>query len=58
MGRGSFSLTNVPDVFDVQEYGATGDGRTNDHGAILTAISAAAVAGGGTALFPGQRHSR
>jgi hypothetical protein len=57
MGGGSFSLPSVPDVFDVQAYGAAGDGGTNDHGAIQSAINAAAAAGGGTVLFPGQRQS-
>jgi hypothetical protein len=57
MGGGSFSLPNVPDVFDVQAYGAVGNGRKNDAGAIQAAINAAAAAGGGTVLFPGQRQS-
>jgi hypothetical protein len=57
MGCDSSSLPNVPDVFDVQAYGATGDGGTNDSDAIQAAINAAAAVGGGTVLFPGQRQS-
>ena len=39
-------------VYDVRRYGATGDGKTIDSGAINKAIDAAAVAGGGTVRFP------
>ena len=39
-------------VFDVRAYGAAGDGRTLDTGAINQAIEAAAAAGGGTVWFP------
>ncbi|HEV2711115.1 MAG TPA: glycoside hydrolase family 28 protein [Edaphobacter sp.] len=39
-------------VFDVRNYGATGDGKTVDTPAINRAIEAAAAADGGTVLFP------
>lgn len=39
-------------VADVREFGATGDGVTDDHPAVMAAIRAAADAGGGTVYFP------
>ena len=38
--------------YDVRAYGAKGDGKTIDTGAINQAIDAAAAAGGGTVEFP------
>ena len=42
----------LPGVFDIRAYGAVGDGKTVDSPAINKAIEAAAVAGGGTVVFP------
>jgi polygalacturonase len=39
-------------VFDVRNYGATGDGKTLDTDAVNRAIEAAAATGGGTVVFP------
>ncbi|HEX3729007.1 MAG TPA: hypothetical protein VHV47_04340, partial [Opitutaceae bacterium] len=35
-------------LYDIRAFGATGDGKTLDTGAINRAIAAAAAAGGGT----------
>lgn len=39
-------------VFNVKDFGATGDGKTLDMAAIKKAITASAANGGGTVLFP------
>lgn len=44
------SKTN--DVYNVKDYGAVGDGTTNDTNAILLAISASQANGNGTVYFP------
>jgi len=49
---GEESRASVHGIFDVQSYGATGDGKTLDTDAINRAIEAAAAAGGGLVFFP------
>ena len=41
-----------PGAFDVRKYGAAGDGKTLDTGAVNHAIEAASAAGGGMVIFP------
>ncbi len=43
-------------IFNVKNYGATGDGQTLDTPAINRAIEACRQAGGGTVLFPAGRY--
>ncbi len=45
------SVTGVA-VIDVRDHGAVGDGRTDDHAAIMAALDAADAAGGGTVFLP------
>jgi polygalacturonase len=46
----SYAQTNT--VFNIKDFGATGDGHTLDTKAINTAIAACVKAGGGTVLVP------
>jgi len=43
-------------VYNVREFGATGDGKTKDTAAIMSAVAACAQAGGGTIYFPAGRY--
>ncbi len=44
--------TSSSGIFDVRNFGATGDGKTLDTEAVNRAIDAAGAAGGGVVLFP------
>ena len=44
--------TLLPGMFNVRDFGAVGDGATNDYQAVQDALDAAASAGGGTVYFP------
>lgn len=49
---GTATIVPRPSVIDVRDYGATGNGTTDDRAAISAALSALSAAGGGTLLFP------
>lgn len=44
-------------VIDVTSHGATGDGTTDDHAAVMAAIRQAAEDGGGTVYFPAGEYA-
>src|SRR5450759_2669593 len=48
----AFSLTAKELFYNVLDFGAKGDGKTNNTKAINAAIAAAAKNGGGTIFFP------
>ncbi len=45
-------------IYNVVDFGAAGDGKTNDAAAIQRAIDACTAAGGGTVLLPAGRAFR
>jgi hypothetical protein len=49
---GTASPASAAGTFNVRDYGATGNGSTNDAAAINSAVTAANGAGGGTVEFP------
>ena len=51
-GYVSSLISNSISIFNVKDYGALGNGSTNDTAAIASAVSALVSAGGGTLLFP------
>lgn len=44
-------------MIDVMGHGATGDGTTDDHGAVMAAIREAVDCGGGTVFFPAGEYA-
>ena len=53
--RARTAIAAAPGVFDVRDYGATGDGKTLDTAAINHAIEACSAAGSGQVRFrPGK----
>jgi len=52
VGAGDAAQTPVVNPFDVHQFGAVGDGKTDDTAAFQKALDAAGKAGGGTVLAP------
>ncbi len=53
----NFPLPKFPDkIFNVKEFGATGNGETNDTSAIDSAIDKCNSSGGGTVYFPDGKY--
>ncbi|WP_147472774.1 glycoside hydrolase family 28 protein [Streptomyces triticirhizae] len=58
MARPSQLQESLHHMYNVIEYGAVGDGTTNDTAAVQAAIDACARAGGGRVVLPGGRTFR
>jgi polygalacturonase len=46
-----------PAIFNVRDFGATGNGGTNDTAAINRAIEKCSASGGGDVVFPGGTYA-
>ena len=55
-GSTSISVGALPGAFPVENFGAIGDGHTDDTAAIKSAIDAAAAVGGGSVMFRVARY--
>jgi hypothetical protein len=56
-GRRATATVEVEDVFNLAEFGAVGDGVTDDGPALQNALDAIAAAGGGTLFVPAGRYA-
>jgi hypothetical protein len=56
IAKGSKIYNRINDVIDVKDYGAVGDGKTDDTTAVKTAISYANARGGATVFFPAGKY--
>ena len=56
-GRFAVPLARAEDVFNLTDFGAVGDGTTDDGPALQDALNAIAAAGGGTLIVPAGRYA-